>query len=210
MTDDEKIPSGEPSKDLVDNKKDKSEESVSYQTYLKTLEQEKNAKERAKTVEQELNELKASIAKKKEDELLEKGEVEKLLKLREEELQKERDQREKTLQENKELESTLVNNYKLDAIMQKLPGKLKHKDYKAFIDIDSVLVDPDTGNIDDGSLSKVVSEFVESHSSLIDSSNFKDLPGDAPVGKMRKYTQTEWKSLSLKDKKENWSRRPVS
>lgn len=205
MTEETKIPSGEPDSELVAKK----EESVSYLTYKKTLEQEKAVRQRAAEVEKELNEIKSRLAKDEEEKLTKKGEYEKLLKLREEELEKERQSKAQVLKDKTELESTLVTNYKLDAIRQKLPGKLKRKEYEGFIDTDSVVVNPDTGDIDEVSLNKVVSEFIEQHSALIDNSNFKGLPSDAPKGSGKRYSNSEWKSLSLKEKKENWSRRPL-
>lgn len=205
---DVKEPSGQPEENLVDSVKEK-KDVVAYETYQKTLAQEKAAKQKALELEEKLNEILNAQKSQEEAKLNEKGEFKKLVELREQEIKKLQDQINSISKERDNYKGNLDDTYKLQAFYDKLPGKIKRKEYLSFVDLDSIVVDPETGNIDSGSLQNVVSGFVENYGDLIEQNKFSGLPGDAPKGSSRKYTMNEWKNLTLKEKKENWTRRPM-
>lgn len=205
---DVKDPSGEPEANLVDEQKEK-QDVVAYETYQKTLAQEKNARAKVAELESKLNSFVNAQKQAEEAKLNEKGEFKKLVELREQEIEKLKEQLGAIEKERDSYKGNLDDTYKLQAFYDKLPGKIKRKEYLSFVDLDSIVVDPETGNIDSGSLQNVVSGFVENYGDLIEQNKFSGLPGDAPKGSSRKYTMNEWKNLTLKEKKENWTRRPM-
>jgi vacuolar-type H+-ATPase subunit I/STV1 len=205
---DVKKPSGQPENDLVDQTKEK-KDVVAYETYQKTLAQEKNLRAKTQELESELNSLKNAQREAEEAKLNEKGEFKKLVELREQEIEKLREKISFVEKDRDGYKGNLDDTYKLQAFYDKLPGKIKRKEYLGFVDLESIIVDPETGDIDSSSVQNVVSGFIERHGDLIESSKFGGLPADAPMGSSKKFTQSEWKNLSLKEKKESWSRKPA-
>ena len=201
-------PSGQPDENLVDSVKDK-KEFVAYETYQKTLAQEKAAKEKARELESKISEYENAKKMQEETKLNEKGEFKKLVELREKEIERLKNEMTNLSQERDNYKGNLDDTYKLQAFYDKLPGKIKRKEYLGFVDLDSIVIDPESGNVDSDSVQNVVSNFVERYGDLIEQSKFGGLPSDAPKGSTRKYNASEWKTLTLKERKENWSKRPL-
>ena len=71
------------------------------------------------------------------------------------------------------------NFVKLRAVLSAIDGKVD-QDYYGHLGIDNVLLDPDTGEVDKMSVSKVVEAFKAKHSVLIQGNRPANLPKNAP------------------------------
>ena len=162
---DQKNSSGMPDKDLVGSSQEK-ENVVAYETYQKTLAQEKAAKEKLREYETRFKEM-------EEKKLHEDGEFQKIANLKAEEAEKWR-------AKANELEKDITDTWKLNAFFNKLDGKLKNNEYISFVDLESIAIDPETRQVEQSSVDKTVSSFMEKHSHLVDMKKSSGLPSDAP------------------------------
>jgi hypothetical protein len=188
---------------------DQTNDKVSYETYKKVLAEAKSAKEKNKeilsrleTIEKERKEALEQLKGKEEAKLLEQGEFKKILEVRERELSEAKTKLEVEADAKLKAEKDLIDSYKIQAVMAKLPGKIKHRDYLVHIDLDSIAVNPETHAIDDSSLSSVVSNFITNHSGLIDTKSNLRLPSDSPDGS-QSLTPDLYKAKTLKDMKKS-------
>lgn len=180
-------PGGDQSQDI------QKQDSVSYQTYKEVLDQRKADQKRLKALEEELGLVKTKEKEIEEKKLRDKGEYQKLL-----------DARDKENAELKskfsEMEKNLVDGTKLQAFLDKLPGKIKKNEFLMFVDLEKIPFNPETKKVDESGLSMVVNEFVRDYSDLIQTSSKKILPGDAP-NPVSTLTYDQWLKLPLDEKK---------
>lgn len=165
---------------------------VTYETHKKLLGQKKS-------VEQENEALKKQLKDIEEKKLQESGEWQKIAKLKEEETAKFKSELEAERKEKESLTSVLIQAQKLQAVKEKLPGKLENPDYMSFIDIDKVILNPETGEIDESSVESVVQSFVKTHPKLL-KADTKFLPnGNASAP--GKLTHEDWLKLPVAQKR---------
>ena len=141
-----------PTEDISDvpEKKD----TVAYETYKRALAELKKYKEKASTYEQEKQQL-------TEKQLTEQNEFKKLW-------EAEKTKSSNALKALQEKEEAINNGLKYQAFSKHLGGKLASDDYAAFVPFDRIIINPETGKIDDDSAKLVASEFVKAHSKLVD------------------------------------------
>lgn len=126
------------------------EENVSYSSYKKVLSEKRNYAERVKELEQAEVERQQ---KKAEDD----GDLQKInehLKVKTQELEA----------RLTETDNMIKDAKKLSAFESKLPGKIKNSRYRKFIineHLSDIAFDPDTGGVDDVTLSNVVKTFMD-------------------------------------------------
>lgn len=169
-------------------------ESVAFESYQKLLDQHKKSKETQKELAEKLKAYEDEKRIQEESKLKEQGEYKKIVEAR--------DAENKKLKEDLDLfKKSLYDGAKLQAVLEKLPGKVRNKSYLGFIDIDKVAIDPETNAIDEKTVEDVASIFVKEHSHLLEISNGKSLPTDSANGS-RKLSYDEWLKLPLKEKKE--------
>jgi hypothetical protein len=161
---DQANPSGMPDENLVGDNQEK-KDFVAYETYQKTLAQEKAAKEKLREYETRFKQI-------EETKLKEEGEYKKIAEIRAEEARKEK-------QRADSLEKDMNDTWKLQAFFEKLPGNLKSNDYLTHVDIDSIVLDPETRQVEMASIEKVVNSFMEKHSGLVDIKKSSGLPSEA-------------------------------
>jgi len=143
-------------------------DTVSHKSYQKLLNQHKTQQAR-------LKELEAKEQEREEQEQLKRGEYDKVMRLKEEKI--------KTLQDRiSAQENEQVEGKKLMAFMDKLPGQISDNDYLSHIDIDSIVIDSETGEVDPLSLEKEVERFSKKHWRVIDYGNKKGLPNVGHLG----------------------------
>lgn len=183
------IPSGKKS---TKNDIDK-EETVSYETHKELLAQRKADQKRLREVEEELNQFKSKQKEIEENKLREKGEYQKLLETREKELSQ-------IKEENAKIQQNLVDGRKLQAFNDRLPGKLKKKEYLAFVDLDKIPFNPETQKVDEAGLKMVVDEFVKEYPDLIQTTPGKKLPTDS-ASSHESLTYEQWLKLPVKDQR---------
>jgi hypothetical protein len=148
---------------------------VSYETHKKLLGQRKKDLERLGSMEAELESIRKEKAREEEEKLTEQGKYKELLAKKEAELDEVR---------TRELarEKDLMDAHKLNAFREKLPSRIIHPDYYSHVNLDSIKLDSETRTIDDSSLNDTVNLFLKNHSSLLEKSDSKELPNQAPQG----------------------------
>lgn len=174
---------------------DKPKDVVSYETHRKLLSQKKAADER---VEQLLKEKQQA----EEAELQKKGDVQKLLKIKEDTLLEKEKEVERLKSEKENVMKTYLEERKLQAIKEKLPAPLAKPEYSAFLDTDSVQFKPDTLEIDETSVERVAGDFVKNHPFLL-KLDAKILPNGSPKA-TGKLPYEEWLKLPVTEKRKRW------
>ena len=153
--------------------KEENRDSVSYETHKRLLKQRKEDQDRLRTVEEELSKFKTEAEKKQQSELEQQGEWKKLIDVQKQKIQ----QLEESIGSDRK---TLHDTWKLQAFYDKLPGKIKRKEYLSFVDLEKVALNPETQEIDETSLEVLVNDFVSNHKDLIITEQSPKIPGTAP------------------------------
>lgn len=195
---------GVPNPDAGGNK------AVSFETYDRLVKQRKADQEKLRELtgrveklsdfEAKLKEIEAKEAEASQKKLEEEGKWREALEHKNKML---KDLEEKFKNAEAEKESTkkaLLDSAKIQAVVDKLPGRIKRNEYLNFIDIDQVILDPETGDFDESSIGLVANNFLKNHSELIQVEGSKKLPGDAAKGGAP-LTAEAWKALPLAEKK---------
>lgn len=163
----------------------KAEDKVSYETYQKLLGEKKKR-------DLELTEFKKREKDREEQELKQKEDYKKLLALRDEEL-------EKTRSELAQSKSTLENGAKLQAFLDALDGQVEQQ-YWGLIDLNQVVLNPETGLPEDVSVKKAALEFKTKYGLVIKQAGSNKMPHDAPKGSGSVgLSYEEWLKLPAKD-----------
>ena len=163
----------------------KAEDKVSYETYQKLLGEKKKR-------DLELTEFKKREKDREEQELKQKEDYKKLLALRDEELQQ-------TRSELAQSKSTLENGAKLQAFLDALDGQVDQQ-YWGLIDLNQVVLNPETGLPEDVSVKKAALEFKTKYGLVIKQANGMKMPNDAPKGNGSVgLSYEEWLKLPAKD-----------
>lgn len=144
--------------------KDKSQDKVAYETYLKVLSEAKNAKEKLRLLE-------ASAQEMNDNKLKEQNEWKALAESKEKSLLE-------TTSKLNHLESTILESVKLNAFQRHLNGKIKDDAYYQFVDTDKIAYNPETKRVDEESVKSVVADFIKRHSSLVEFKGGK-MPNEA-------------------------------
>jgi len=165
---------------------------VSHETFKKLLGQKK-------TVEQENADLKKRLQSIEEQKLQEAGEWKKIAELKEKETLEAKQLAETEKQRADSLNKNLLNMAKLQAVTEALPGKLELPEYMAFIPLDKVIINPETGEIDKTSVESVSQEFVKKYSKLL-KADPKFLPNGNP-SPASQLTHEEWLKLPVDQKR---------
>ena len=187
------------SKNLADNGNDSEQNNANSQesktvtrdAYERLLNQRKKDQSR-------LKELEAKEQERQEQEQLKRGEYEKVMQLKEERI--------KTLQS--EIESRNAQEQegkKIMAFMDKLGADISEKDYLSLVDIDSILVDPESGQVDQLSLEKEVNRFSQKYWKVIDR---KEKKSPQSVGHMggTPNMKRDLKSMTREELRQNYIR----
>lgn len=164
---------------------------VAYETHRKLLGEKKKLQEKYQSLEQRLAEIEENKLKEKEDyKGLYENTKEELGKLHIE------------LSQKKEEE---IASRKLSAFLEILPGQVDKK-YWGHVDLDKILLDPETGEIDQMSVTKVAKTFEQTYPEIIIKNGSVNLPNQSPKGNQgQTITYSEWLKLPLKEM-EKWPR----
>ncbi len=158
---------------------------VTYETHRKLLDEKKKIAERLTTLESERK-------AREEDEARKRGDFETLLKTRDEELVRLRG--ELTTREQRE-----NNARKLAAVLDTVGGEVESKWY-SLIDVSSIVLHPETGEIDQMSVTKTVEALRKTWPEMIKNPNPAKLPSNAPLGNgAGKISRDEWLKLPSKE-----------
>ena len=170
-----------------------SKDTVQYDTYKKVLAEKKRVQEQNASIQQQLDQLLMDQKTAEESKMVENQEYKKLLDLKAEELTK-------TVSELTSMRSAQANAVKLDAFLNAIGGKVDRK-YWGLVDLESIVVDPSTGLVEEMSVTKLVETFRKEHGRLIDTlSASNQLPNKFPKGTDGKASGFAEKSLTEKQK----------
>lgn len=179
MTDEIKGPSGTPESDPVDNQG--KDDKVAYDSYRKAVSEKKKAQAYAAEMEARLKEFEQNQRASEEAKLKEEGDLKKLLDLRNQDLERLKEQNTQLANAGESYKKQIDDTWKLQAFFEKLPGTIDNNEYLNFVDIDGIVFkDPETREIDPSSVENTVAKFMEKHGRLVDIRNKKSLPSDAP------------------------------
>lgn len=160
-------------------------------------------KKQAQETQAKLDQILKEKEKENEKKLGEAGEFQKIIALKEQNIN-DLSSRLKNLQdEEQNLRQVLFDSAKLNAVRERLPGQLKRPEYMTFIDIAKVAINPDTKEIDTQSVESVVSEFLKTHPDLLKTDPIK-LPGGTAMPGM-KLSTAEWAKLPIAEKRKRIS-----
>lgn len=181
-------PSGEPNKD----------EKVEYSTYKKVLTEKKNQSERLRAAEAKIAEFETSQREKDENDLKETNQFKTLYENAKVELKESKDA-------FKGLSGKLTTAVKIEAFKETIDGDVASK-YHGFIDSESIIIDPETGEVDQMSVKSVVEKFKADHSQLITLPTNKTSTNPYPKGEsgsVDKISYDEWLKLP-KEEMRKW------
>jgi len=196
MSDSESIPSGEnqtATSGGTDQNSEQKTDTVKYSTYQKVLGEKKRNDDRIAQMQSELSAFKDAQKQQEQDDLFKRGEFEKLAKQKDEEISNLRN----GLSEHKTRET---NYRKMSSFLKTLGGNLDAKFYD-LVPIDNIVANPDTGEIDDMSVTKAVEQYRQTFPETIITAS-SGMPNKSPnssVGSTLSYD--EWVNLPLKEKK---------
>lgn len=156
---------------------------VKFETYDKVMNRMKKLESIVADKDQTISSFQTEIKQREESELAKNGEYKKLLEL---EKAKNQDLNNKVTEVSGERDSmfqTVVRARKEQAVIEKLPGKVKNTAYYDFISWDDVAMNPETGEIDHESAVQVANTFAEKHPELLEAKQMGKLPsGATPYG----------------------------
>jgi len=163
------------------------------------LEESKNFKEKYQEFKAKEEAQARAKTKADEDRLAEKGEYKLLLEQRDAQLNESK-------QELADLQAELItskesvsNLKKAGALEKALGGKLKNSKYWSHVDFGKIAINPDTGAIDEASLTQVASDFKENFKELIDFNKGGKMPNGSGTSSGA-LTYEQWQALPLAER----------
>lgn len=170
----------------LSGKDDKPKDSVSYDTHRKLLDEKKKLQAKVEAWE-------AEKKAKDEEELVRKGETQKLLDLAKKEAEELRTKL--TQKEQRELQAK-----KLSAVIRGLGSNVDEKWYGVLGQhIDDVIVNPETGEVEMMSVTNIVEDLKKTWPEMLKKPGV-GMPADAPKGNgSGQIERSEWLKLSAKD-----------
>lgn len=163
------------------------------ENFLKLLAQRKSDMVKLREYEKKLSLFEEQDRIKREEEQRNRGEFDKILKSREEEIEAYK-KREKQIHEELRIE------HSKQAFLSLLPGKLANPDYLNLIPVNQIKYNAD-GDIDMKNLESLVENWKKSHFRLIDMpGSSAQLPNHSAERK-KGLTHAEWLKLPIKEKK---------
>lgn len=167
---------------------EKSKDTIAYETHRKLLDEKKK-------LQAKLADIEASQKKREEEDLAKKGEVEKILKIREQELN---DTRAKL----SAFEERQLQAKKLSAVVRGLGAQIDDKWYSVIgSHLDEVVINPESGDVEQMSVTSVVEGLKKSWPEMLKVQR-PGMPHDAPQGNgVTTIGYDAWKKLPLKEMK---------
>ena len=171
MSEQEQVASGDnqvSSGSSVESKQDV----VAYDTHRKLLSEKKKVQEEFKSVKEQLAALQAEKQEREEQELKAKEDWKQLVDIKDQELNNIKSE----LQSQRERE---LGARKLDAVLRSVGGDIDRK-YWGLVELDKIAVNPDSGQIDEMSVTKYVEEFRSTYPETIKGKNIPGVSNEAP------------------------------
>ena len=180
---------------------DGNEMPVNYGSFNKLVGQVKKTKELNQQLNERLAQFDRLEQQREETKLADKVEYQKLIDLKEQKINELASKLESSQGETLDANNTLTNAKKLSAVYEKLPGKLRNNKFLEWIDVDSIVMNPENGDIDAESASLVANKFMDEFGYAVDTSHIGRLPGNA--SSQTQALNHTFKDLPLKDMRKN-------
>lgn len=166
---------------------------VSYETHRKLLSEKKKRDEELDALKKRLGEFESKEKERTEQELKQKEDFKSLLALRDKELQE-------TKSRLTELTTQQVNALKLESFLSAIDGKIDRK-YWGHIDLDKIKLNPDSGDVDEMSVTALVDQFKKEYPEIIKVGRAPGLPPNSPQPSGGPLSYEQWLKLPLAEKK---------
>lgn len=175
---------------------DGSADVVSYRSYQKVLTEKKNLSERMREKEEALEKLLSEKREAEEKNLASQNQYKELYEKTKQELDEQRGN-------YSSLISDIDTQRKIAAFLGAVGGGIAKK-YHVFIDTNSILADPETGEIDEMSVTKEVERFMAEHQQLVERPHDKKTTSVYPKGEAspNKILYSEWRKLPVAEMKQ--------
>lgn len=157
-----------------DSTNTQSKDSVAYDTYRKVLSEKKRRDDEVATLREQVESLQSADKQRTETELKQKEDYKQLLELRDQELAEAKTQL-------GSLGKQRADASKLDAFLSALDGKVDKK-FWHLVNLDKIVVDPESGNVDEMSVTKQVEDFRTSYPEIITVKGLSKMPSQSPRG----------------------------
>lgn len=168
-----------------------SSDTVKYESYRKVVGQNKRLSEDVTQMRERLQAMEDAEKARHEKQLQEQNQWQELAKIKEQEAAEAR-------AEAQALKEQQLEARKLDAVLRAIPGKVD-RDYWSLFDLDKVLVNPDTGQIEDTTVRSLADDFLTKHRRVVDfpASNARiDPTAPVPNRSTGTLSHDDWLALS--------------
>lgn len=174
---------------------DQGKEAVSFETHRKLLSEKKKLQEQQREALEKLKQYEAERKAREKKELEARGEFQKIAQNAEERA------KELEAQLNEVLENQRGQR-KLAAVLKALPGDVANK-YWDLIPFSDVVINPDTDQVDEMSVTKAVDKFIATYPEVIQKPGQQGFSMQAPkgIGSSGRIAREEWLKLSPKEMK---------
>lgn len=169
-------------------------DTVSRDAYEKLLDEKKKLAEQRKAQDEELKKYRDADEEKKRKDLESKGEYEKAIAL-------EREARKKSDDELESYRKKDKNRTKLAAVLDSVGGTIDSKFY-GLIDYEDVVLDPESGDVNEMSVTKVVENLKKKYPEIIKTDKGAKMPDGSPRGAgggPNRISIADFEKLSVKD-----------
>jgi hypothetical protein len=153
----------------------KNDTPVAYETHRRLLDQKKQLQERLQKTAAELDQFKAGVEQKQQKELEEQNRYKELY----EKIRQDNESLQKAISER---DMQMQNAIKYDAFQKSLGDRKIDRKYSGFVNTDNILLDPETGTVDELSAQKEVERILNEYPEIVRSNSSKALPSQAPMG----------------------------
>jgi len=165
---------------------------VSYDTHRKLLSEKKRRDEELREARERLGRFEAEEKKRTEDELLKQQNYEKIIELKNKEL-------EETTQKLSGMQTQFTDMRKFDAFKKALGNGDIDQKYWGLVDLNEIVIHPESTEIDEMSVTKYVDKFQSQFPEVIKRPSGANMPANAPKGVGQTLTYEEWKKLPAKE-----------
>jgi hypothetical protein len=189
----QKVPEGQSGEPVAaPENQEAAKSTIAYETHRKLLDEKKK-------LQAQLESFLSKEKEREEADARKRGDYEALLKAREEELVRER-------KERQELSDRITHGLKMNSVLEALGGNVDQKWFK-LIDTTEVAINPETGEIDQMTVARVAESLKRQWPEMIQRT--AKFPAAAPQGVNGgpgKITESEWRTLKSTAEMQKWKR----
>lgn len=173
-------------------------DTVRYESYEKLLREKKQRDSELADLRKQIEAENAAKRAAEEERLRKSEDYKKLVTLREQEIENLRKALGEKDGELSGLKGSLQNSVKMRAFLDAVGGNVSQQ-YWGLIELDEVVIDPETGKVDETSVVKAARDFEKKYPLVLEKKNAGGLPNDAARGGATKLSYEEWLALPAKE-----------